>query len=455
MKNEIFKPYDIRGVYPSEIDENAMYWIGKAIVRRFKTKEVVVARDCRLSSPSLLDALKKALIEEGVNIAYIGERPTPMTYFASKLLNSDFALAVTASHNPKEYNGLKLYIRDRNLYPEEIKELGVLAKQLMKKEKIKSKDTKGTFKETNIDDKYVDRVIESIRLKKPLKVMVDAGNGVGGIMAEKVLSKLKHLGIEYDIIFKQPDGNFPNHHPDPLKVENTEFLRRKVRETEADLGVALDGDADRIVFIDENGNYVPGDITLGILALEFLESRKDVIVVTEVKASKSLVDFVEGKGGKVVMGRVGRTYIERSLKESSGDIAGELSGHYFYKENGYDDAIFTMVKMIEMLSKNGKKLSEFVSSFPKYVNTPEIRLKVPEENKYELINELTKSFKEKGYDVLDIDGARVNFSFGWGLVRASNTEPAITLRFEADTEENLKKIKDLFSKELGKHGVEL
>jgi len=448
INSSIFKAYDIRGIYPSELDEKTTYLIGKAISDIYKPKKVLITRDCRLSSPSLFESLKKSFLEEGINVISIGITPTPQMYFSHNLLDSDFSIAISASHNPKEYNGLKLYRGKRNLFPEEIKEIGRVTTRLnteaIKKE-LKNKDAK--YEEINTDNEYINNNIKGIRIRKRLKVIVDAGNGVGGILAEQILNK---LGIENKVIFRDPDGNFPNHHPDPLKQENTKILREKVLKEKADLGVALDGDADRVVFIDEKGNYVNGDVMLGILSTEFLKQKP--YIVTEVKASKSLIDFIEEKGGKPIIYKVGRTNIETKFKELNAPIAGELSGHYFYRENGYDDALYTMIRLIKILSDSTKKLSEMVEEFPKYLTTPEIRIKVEEKDKFRIVEELIEDFK-KEYEVLDVDGARVNFPYGWGLVRASNTEPALTLRFEADTKENLDNIKEIFKRKLKAKGV--
>ncbi len=458
MDMGIFKAYDIRGIYPKELDEEAIYKIGKAIQKKYELESVVVTQDCRLSSPSLFNALKDAFVEEGVKVFSIGMTPTPQMYFSTKILNVDFGIAISASHNPKEYNGLKLYYRGENLSSDEIKEIGRVANSL-DIEYRKGDGEKG-YELISTDENYIDYVLSHLNVKDlRLRVVLDSGNGVGGPIARKILEIIKenNPGFEFDILFEGPDGEFPNHHPDPLKVENTEILRKRIKEGGYDLGVALDGDADRIVFIDENGNYVNGDITLGILALEFLDNEeyKNPRFVTEVKTSKALIDFINSKGGSIEIYKVGRTHIERKFKEIGAVLAGELSGHYFYKENGYDDALFAMIKMLNVLNLKGKSLSQLVDEFPKYYNTPELRIKVEEDRKFEIINEVVSYFKNEGYKVLDIDGARVEFDDGWGLIRASNTEPALTLRFEAKTKEGVERIKGLFGEVLKKYGVEI
>ncbi|MCK4491687.1 MAG: phosphomannomutase/phosphoglucomutase, partial [Candidatus Altiarchaeales archaeon] len=298
-------------------------------------------------------------------------------------------------------------------------------------------------------DDYARYIKERITVGRKLKVVVDAGNGVGGRIAEKIIGD---LGCEVSCLYCDPDGNFPNHVADPTVDEYLTDLIRKVREEEADIGIAYDGDADRVGFVDDKGGIIRGDQSLILFSREILDKEKGLKIIFEVKCSQALIEDIEEHGGIPIMYRTGHSFIKKRMREEDSPLAGEMSGHFFFADNylGYDDGLYASVRMIQLLSRSDKKLSEIIAGLPHYYSTPEIRVKCPDEEKFSIVAQVVEKFKQN-YEVITVDGARVQFNGGWGLVRASNTEPAIILRFEADTEEKLQEIKDIILSELRKY----
>lgn len=454
----IFRAYDIRGVYPNELNEDIAYKAGRAYAELMKKesgmKEVVVAEDCRLSSPPLKSALVAGLRDGGINVLDIGDAPVPVFYFTIASLKKDGGVMVTGSHNPKDYNGLKLQRKDAKPV---VAETGILElERLVKEGKLKKLIEKTVINKKDMKQAYVDYVTKKIFLKTALKVVVDTGNGSCGNIPEKIL---KNLGCTVETLFMTPDGNFPNHQPDPHDEKSLEALKRRVVETKADIGLAFDGDGDRIGLVDEAGNTVSGDFILMMLARQALEIKKGVVVF-EVRASNTLIDDVKSRKGTPKITRAGHSYLLDEIIASKAVFGGEITGHmYFpYCYYNYDDGIFAGLKIAEIaaeLATKHIKLSEYVAGLPKNFSTPEIFIESKDSEKFKIVGALQEYLKKNKYEFLGIDGARINFKYGWGLVRASNTTPHIKCRFEADTKEHLDEIVAEVKGILKKLGVEM
>lgn len=442
MNSSIFRAYDIRGIFGQDLTEETAENIGKAFGTYSGGGDIVVGWDCRLSSQSLRDALVRGLISTGCNVIDVGMVPTPVLYFALYHYKRDGGAMITGSHNPPEYNGFKLCKGTRTLYGDEIQELkGII-------ESGNFKRGRGRITEQNVIESYLDFVKKRITLRRELKVVIDAGNGTASGIAPRLFES---IGCDVVKIYCNPDGNFPNHFPNPTIDSALKDLIEKVKLENADIGIAYDGDADRVGFVDERGSIVRGDQALILFSREILKKRKGAKIIFEVKCSQAVVEDVEKNGGIPIMYRTGHSLIKKKMLDENSPLAGEMSGHFFFADNyyGYDDGIFASARMAELLSGNNKKLSELISEIPKYYSTPEIRVQCPENEKFKIVDEITKKFGE-GYNVITVDGARIQFDDGWGLVRASNTEPALILRFEAKTEKRLDEIKELIISELKK-----
>ncbi|MFH1787898.1 MAG: phosphomannomutase/phosphoglucomutase [Candidatus Altiarchaeota archaeon] len=441
----IFRAYDIRGVYESDLTLDVAQDIGKAFGTYIGGKGTVcVGRDVRLSSPELSRALIDGINSTGVSVINVGSVPTPILYFAVYTLGVDGGVMVTGSHNPPEYNGFKMLKGKDTLYGEYIQELkGIIDEGCFM-------GGKGTLNEKDIVDDYVNYVAKEIKVSRKIKVVVDGGNGAGGLIASKLYGK---LGCDVVELYCEPDGNFPNHHPDPTVDEYTIDLREKVKAEKADFGIGFDGDADRAGFIADDGGIIRGDQALIIFSRDILTRNPGGKIISEVKSSQGLFEDVERNGGVPIMYRTGHSFIKKKLKEEQALIAGEMSGHFFFKERwfGFDDAIYAGARMLEILSKSDDSASGILASLPKYYSTPEIRVSCPDDKKFGLVDSVTKALKDRGLNVVTVDGARVTFPDGWGLVRASNTSPKIILRFEAKTMERLEEIKELILSEVRKH----
>jgi phosphomannomutase/phosphoglucomutase len=447
MNNQIFREYDIRGIIDKELNRDVALQIGKALgtsIKGEKTGPVVVGRDMRRNSKEMSSGVIEGLLSTGWDVVDVGLVPTPLLYFSLFHLNAAGGVMITGSHNPPEFNGFKVCVGKWAISGSEIQEIRKIIE--------KGDFAKGKGKSTPycIYPHYMNRVCSQISLKKKLKVVVDAGNGTGGIVAPELLSR---LGCEVIELYCKPDGSFPNHFADPTVPENLNDLIATVKKTGADAGIAYDGDADRIGVVDEKGNILFGDQLLILFARDILEKKPGAKIVFEVKCSQNLVDDIRKNGGIPIMSRTGHSPIKKRMKQEHAVLGGEMSGHMFFADDyyGYDDAIYASARLLQLLAKSNKKLLGLLQDIPKTYATPEIRIDCPDEIKFRLVDSVKDYFKDH-YEVIDIDGVRVIFPDGWGLLRASNTQPVLVLRFEAQSEERLKEIKDLFLKKLEEMG---
>jgi phosphomannomutase/phosphoglucomutase len=436
IKPEIFREYDIRGVVDKDLTQASVEVIGKAIgtyFRRHKRKEVALGRDCRLSSPSFSEALSRGLLSTGCEIVDLGIIPTPLLYFAIYHQKMEAGVMLTGSHNPPQYNGFKIMVGEETLYGEAIQNILTI---IQDKDFIKKEST--SRRTYDIVSEYKDYIEKNIRIEKKLKVVVDAGNGTAGVVACPVFKK---LGCEVIELNCEMDGNFPNHHPDPTLPEALEDLIHQVIKSKANLGVAYDGDGDRLGVIDDEGHIIWGDLLMVFFSQDILAHHPGAPIISEVKASKVLYEQIEKMGGRPIMWKTGHSLIKKKIKQEKALLAGEMSGHIFFADRyyGFDDAIYSSARLLELLSKSEKKLSQMLSELPKTYNTPEIRVYASDEVKFKIVEEVKKVLSQK-YPIIDIDGVRAIFPDGWGLVRASNTQEALVLRFEGDTEDALKAI---------------
>jgi phosphomannomutase/phosphoglucomutase len=441
----IFREYDIRGLAEREFDKEFALLLGKVhgtMIGEAGGSRVSVGRDCRATSDEYAEAVIAGLISTGLRVVDLGVCPTPLLYFSLFHLNTDGGIEVTASHNPSDYNGFKLCLGKDTLYGEQIQEIRVRMEQNRFIEK-----PGGKSEHYEIVPPYQQHLLNDVpRLKRSLKVVVDAGSGVGGPVAPPIF---RHLGCTVWEIACTPDGSFPIHHPDPTVPENLRALIDKVRCEGADLGIAYDGDADRIGAVDEQGNIVWGDELLVIFARDILKRNPHATIISEVKCSQRLFDDIVEQGGVPIMWKAGHSLLKAKLKETDALLAGELSGHMFFKERyfGYDDAIYASLRLLEIIANSGQPLSALFADLPRTVSTPEIRIDCPDDRKF-IIAERAKEYFRKHYDTIDIDGVRVQFPEGWGLIRASNTQPALVLRFEAQSAEKLTEYRALVESKL-------
>ncbi len=457
----IFREYDIRGIVGKTLTNRIAMKIAYAFGKMLKKKPdamITLGRDGRLSSDSLNDSIIRGLTSSGVDVVDIGLVPTPLLYYSTFKFHPTGAMMITGSHNPPEYNGIKLCVGNDTLYGGQIKEIEAKVKNLS----MPSTSSIGSYLKRDIISDYTDMVMKNFshlsgmikKLKTPVKIVIDSGNGTAGTVAPKLF---RQLGFELCDLFSKPDGHFPNHHPDPTVETNLYSLKSKVKELEADFGVAYDGDADRIGAIDETGNIIWGDKLLLIFALDIIKKWNDEqapIFISEVKSSTVLYDTVRAAGGNIIMWKTGHSLIKAKMKETGAVLAGEMSGHIFFHDRylGYDDAIYASLRLAEIFVKKrledeNFKLSDLIKSFPSTVSTPEIRSACPDDIKHKIPDLVEDAIKKGNYkdikNIITIDGIRVVFDHGWALVRASNTEPVLVSRFEADNQENLKRIKSI------------
>lgn len=435
----VFREYDVRGLADRDLTDEFAYSLGRAygaLLSESKGRTVAVGRDVRDSSPRLSDALSRGLIDSGLQVMDVGIVPTPGLYFAVVHLRADGGIMVTGSHNPIEYNGFKMQVGTASLHGHEIRALGERI------ERSAYVDGTGSRVERPIAGDYAAMIVGKCRPERPLKIVLDAGNGVAGPPALEIF---RALGHEITPLYCEPDGRFPNHQPDPTVEANMLDLMAKVREVGADLGCGYDGDADRIGVVDETGRLLWGDQLLALMAREVLRKLPGSKIVYDVKCSQGLEEDIRAHGGVPIMWKTGHSLTKAKMKEEHAPLAGEMSGHMFYQDDffGHDDAIYASARFAAYLARSGERLSSWLDSLPRYVNSPEVRIECPDDRKFEIVSELAARFKER-YPVIDIDGARVTFEDGWGLVRASNTQPVLVLRFEAKSEESLRRIRDRF-----------
>jgi phosphomannomutase/phosphoglucomutase len=435
---QIFREYDIRGVVDKDLTPKIVRTLGQGFgthMANIGKKNLVVGRDGRLSSPAFKEALIEGLISTGCNVIDIGLCPTPVYYFSIFHLNKEGGMVVTGSHNPPEFNGLKVSVGKSTIFGEEIQNLRRLI------EKGKFVVGKGNLSKSEMIMPYQDYIQKNIRLEKKIKVVIDAGNGTTGIVAGPLL---RNLGCEVEELYCKVDGRFPNHFPDPTIPKNLKDLINRVQKIQADAGIGYDGDGDRIGVVDDQGNIIWGDQLMILFSREILKQKKGATFVAEVKCSQNLFNDIEKHGGRAIMWRTGHSLIKEKMKEERAVVGGEMSGHLFFADRyfGYDDAIYASCRLIELLSKTDKKLFQLLEDVPKTFITPEIRVECPDEIKFKVVEKVKEELR-KDYPIIDVDGVRVKFEDGWGLVRASNTQPALVLRFEALTEKRLQEIKKL------------
>lgn len=440
---QIFREYDIRGVVNKDLTPDMVKTLGQGFgthMAQSGRRELVVGRDGRLSSKAFAEALIEGLLSTGCNVVNIGLCPTPVYYFSVFHLDKDGGMVVTGSHNPPEFNGFKVSVGKSTIFGNEIQNLRRL---IEKGEFVKGK---GNLSEEEIIQPYQEYIRKKIRVKKKMRVVIDAGNGTGGVVAGPLL---RDLGCELEELYCEVDGRFPNHFPDPTIPENLKALRDRVKKTRADVGIGYDGDADRIGVVDDQGNIIWGDQLMILFSREILKDQEGAAFVAEVKCSQNLFDDIEKHGGKAMMWKTGHSLIKEKMREEKAVLGGEMSGHIFFADRyfGYDDAIYASCRLIELLSKTDKKLSELLSDVPRTFITPEIRVDCPDEIKFKAV-ETVKEFLRKDHPIIDVDGVRVKYDDGWGLVRASNTQPVLVLRFEALTQDRLNAIKDLVEKKV-------
>lgn len=441
MNPEIFREYDIRGRAEIDFDEADVLRLGRAIgtfLRRNACSRVAVGRDCRLTSDVYANQLIRGMISTGCHVKDIGVCSSPVLYFAIGHLKLDGGVMVTASHNPRDDNGFKICIGQDSIHGDQIQ---TILEMFRDQDFSKSEGTR-TGK-TVIPD-YQSRIIGGISLGRPLRVGVDAGNGTAGVVALPILQKLgENIGCEIHPIYCEMDGNFPNHPADPTVAENMADLSRMVRKKGLDIGIGYDGDGDRLGVVDERGNMVFGDRLMLLFAREILERQPGATFIADVKCSKVLYDDIEARGGKAIMWKTGHSLIKAKMNEVEAVLAGEMSGHFFFEDRylGYDDGIYASCRLLELLSKSDGTLSDLLADVPDTFNTPEIRIDCPDSRKFRVVKKVVDHFRER-YPVIDIDGVRVLFEDGWALVRASNTQAKLVMRFEALSAQRLAEIRE-------------
>lgn len=434
LQQSIFREYDIRGIADKELLDDDVELLGKALATyliRHSGYKLCLGRDCRLSGSRIHAALCKGMISAGANVWDVGVVPTPVLYYSAVHFKADGAVMITGSHNPPEYNGIKTVCGSGTLHGEQIQQIYKL---------IQNADFEtgvGTVKEIDAVTPYVSEIASQFRFDRKVKVVLDAGNGTAGPVVQRLMNKLNVDVVE---LFYDMDGSFPNHHPDPTVLENLKHLQAAVKENKAELGIAFDGDSDRIGAVDENGEVVYGDMLLLIFGREILTRKPGSTFIGEVKCSQVMYDKLAELGGNAIMFKTGHSLIKAKMKQEHAELAGEMSGHMFFGDRyyGYDDALYAACRLLEIVAKSGKPLSAQLSGIPKLVSTPELRVNCPDDKKFRVVARVAEQVR-KDYTVVDVDGVRVIFDSGWGLVRASNTQPVLVMRFEATTDALLKK----------------
>jgi phosphomannomutase/phosphoglucomutase len=444
MNEHIFREYDIRGVVDRDLTEDTVYDLARAIGTYFRANgasRASLGRDARESSPRFRDLMIRGLTETGCDVLDVGMVPTPVLYFTLFTQGVDCGVMITGSHNPADNNGFKVCLGKSTIHGEQIIEI----KNIALARAFASGN--GKKEERDVIHEYQRHISSGIKLgPRRLKLVVDAGNGMGGFIAAPLY---RELGCEVIELFCEPDSRFPNHHPDPTVIENMRFAIDAVREHKADLAIAFDGDADRIGVVDEAGRVIWGDQLMIIFSRSILSERPGATIIGEVKSSQTMYDDIRRHGGNPIMWRVGHSPIKAKMKETHAAMAGEMSGHLFFADRyfGYDDAIYAGARLIEILSNTTKPVSALLEGVPRTFNTPEIRVDCPDDKKFDLVRRLTEEFK-KTHEVIDIDGARILFEHGWGLVRASNTQPVLVMRFEADSPAHLDEISKIVNEKV-------
>ncbi len=439
MNTNIFREYDIRGIVGAQLTDETVATLGRAIGTFFArngARRIAVGYDARVSSPGFCDLLTEGFNRSGCDVVLIGRVPTPVLYHTVFTRGTDGGVMITGSHNPPDHNGFKICLGKQTLFGSQIQEIKDIA--------LGGEFAEGSGSVEMIDvlSDYCEDIVSKISLGgRRLKAVVDGGNGMGGVTAVPIYER---LGIDLVKLFTEPDSSFPNHHPDPTVTENLADTISAVIETKADIGIAFDGDGDRIGIVDETGRIIWGDELMVLLSREVLKTNPGATIIAEVKCSQNLYNDIAARGGNGIMFKAGHSLIKAKMKETHAALAGEMSGHIFFADRfyGFDDATYAGARVLEILSKTNLKLSELLADLPVTFSTPELRVDCPDEIKFDVVERIAEEFKQTN-DVITIDGARIIFEHGWGLVRASNTQAILVLRFEADSEEELGKIRSL------------
>ena len=452
LVRDIFREYDIRGITGTELTPDVARVVGRAFAALLQERgvkgSVAVGRDNRPSGDGLHAALIAGLIESGIAVVDIGVVPTPVAYWTQHNLDVVAGIQITGSHNPPEYNGFKLGIGKASIYGNDIQRIYQLAVAGIFPE------GKGSRRDEAVIDRYIDDVVGRIgKISRPLRIAVDAGNGVGGLVAPKLFAK---LGVDVTCMFCESDGTFPNHHADPTVPENLEDLINEMYKGGYDFGVAFDGDADRIGVIQRNGDIIWGDYLLLLYARDVLARMKNAPIIFDVKCSQALPDAIQKAGGIPVMWKTGHSLIEEKMHEMHAPLAGEMSGHMYFDDGwyGFDDALYGAARLLKIVADSGRSLHELLADVPRFVSTPEIRVTCSDDKKFGIVSDAVKYFSAK-YTTIDVDGVRIQYPDGWGLIRASNTQPVIVLRFEARTRDQLDAIRAEIEGWLTQHGVQI
>ncbi len=440
----IFRAYDIRGIVGDSLTPETAYWIGRAIGSESLAQgepNVAVGRDGRLSGPSLVSELIRGIAECGCTVSDIGMVPTPVLYYATHVLKGKSGVMLTGSHNPPDYNGFKIVIAGDTLANEQIQALRL---------RIETGDLAegaGTVERVELLERYMTRIRDDVKLARKLKVVVDCGNGVAGVVAPQLVDA---LGCDMIPLFCEVDGHFPNHHPDPGKPANLKDLIARVKAEGADLGLAFDGDGDRVGVVTASGAIIYPDQLLMAYARDVVERNPGAEIIYDVKCTRRLTALIEGYGGQPRMWKTGHSLIKKKMKETGAELAGEMSGHVFFKERwyGFDDGIYAAVRLLEILAKDGRDADSFFADFPVDLSTPEINVTVTEDSKFTIIDALQRDAQWGDASLFTLDGVRADYPRGWGLVRASNTTPVLVLRFEAETEDELQRIQRVFREQI-------
>jgi phosphomannomutase/phosphoglucomutase len=444
LDKQIFRAYDIRGIVDKNLTENVVYWIGRAFAAEsleHSQSRVAVGRDGRHSSDSLRKSLIRGLIEGGTDVVDIGCVPTPMLYFATYALDTGTGIMITGSHNPPEYNGLKMMLAEETLSAGRIQQL---------RERLESNllsQGEGNVEQMDLKDHYVGRILEDVVVARPLKVVVDCGNGVAGVVAPRLLEE---LGCEVVPLYCDVDGDFPNHHPDPADPKNLEDLITVVQAENAELGLAFDGDGDRLGVVTGSGEIIWPDKLMMLFAQDVLSRNPGADIIYDVKCSRHLNNVISEHGGRPIMWKTGHSHIKSKIKSTGALLGGEFSGHVCFAERwyGFDDALYSAARLLEIIGGDSRTVDELFAQFPVTVSTPEIKVATTEDDKFKIVERVAIESNFGNGTLTNIDGMRVDYADGWGLIRASNTSPVLTLRFEANNHAALERIQGIFEERL-------
>lgn len=444
ISRDIFRAYDIRGVYGESLTEEVAFLIGRALGSEAHARgihQIITGRDGRLSGPALIKNLQAGLRASGCDVIDVGMVPTPVLYFATKVLTTNSGVMLTGSHNPGNYNGMKIVLGGDTLAESDIDNLYQRIIQ------GKFHEGQGNYSEVEILSQYLNRIVSDVELKRPLKVVIDCGNGIAGIIAPKLL---RELGCEVIELFCDVDGTFPNHHPDPTQLENLDAIIAEVLTRKADVGIAYDGDADRLGVVTNRGQVIWADRQMMLYAKSALKNNPNGKIIFDVKCTRYLPEKIKEFGGQPLMWKTGHSLIKSKMMTEKALLAGEMSGHIFFNDRwyGFDDAIYTSARLLEILSEDTRDCATLFAELPDSINTPELKLTMADDRKFKFMSDFSENISFDGGNVSTIDGIRVDFKDGWGLVRSSNTTPCLVLRFEADDEKAMKRIQNEFRQQL-------